>query len=169
MGTVTRGSAARRPAPVLLALAVGLGLIGGCTSPAQHPAAHPAQRETDRAGVTDVDRTPSRPPPLNVYAHIAPGMMNPRWARDPYRIYVPNSLSDTVTEINPQTHKIIRTFAVGGQPNHITPSWDGSVLWVNDTDGYSLTPIDPKTAARRPVPSPTRTTSTSPRTGRTPW
>jgi len=149
VGTVTRGSAARRPAPVLLALAVGLGLIGGCSSPAQHPAAHPTQRETDRVGVTDVDRSPL---PLNVYAHIAPGMMNPKWARDPYRIYVPNSLSDTVTEINPQTHKIIRTFAVGGQPNHITPSWDGSVLWVNNTDGYSLTPINPKTGRPgRPV------------------
>jgi YVTN family beta-propeller protein len=75
-----------------------------------------------------------------VYAHIAAGMMNPKWARDPYRIYVPNSLSNSVSEINPHTFKIIRTFAVGGQPNHITPSWNGPVLWVNNTDGYSLTP-----------------------------
>jgi YVTN family beta-propeller protein len=79
--------------------------------------------------------------------------MNPKWARDPYRIYVPNSLSDTVTEINPRTHKIIRTFAVGGLPNHITPSWDGSVLWMNNTDGYSLTPVNPRTGRPgRPVP-----------------
>ena len=90
---------------------------------------------------------------MNVYAHIAVGMMNPKWARDPYRVYVPNSLSDTVSEINPRTYKVIRTFAVGGQPNHITPSWNGSVLWVNNTDGYSLTPISPKTGLPgRPVP-----------------
>ena len=90
---------------------------------------------------------------MNVYAHIAAGMMNPKWARDPYRIYVPNSLSDTVSEINPDTFKIIRTFAVGGQPNHITPSWNGSVLWVNNTDGSRLTPISPKTGKPgRPVP-----------------
>jgi DNA-binding beta-propeller fold protein YncE len=63
---------------------------------------------------------------------------------DPYRVYVPDSLSDTVTEMDPQTYKIIRTFGAGGQPNHITPSWDGSVLWVNNTGGGSLTPISPK-------------------------
>jgi len=79
-------------------------------------------------------------------------MMNLKWARDPYRVYVPNSLSNTVTEISPHTYKIIRTFAVSRQPNHITPSWDGSVLWVNNTDGYSLTPINPKTGKPgRPV------------------
>ena len=71
--------------------------------------------------------------------------MNPRWARDPYRVYVPNSLSDTVTEINPHTYRVIRTFPVGGEPSHITPSWNGSVLWVNNTTGYSLTPINPRT------------------------
>jgi len=79
--------------------------------------------------------------------------MNPRWADDPYRVYVPNSQNNTVTEINPKTYKVVRTFAVGGLPNHITPSWDGSVLWVNNTDGYSLTPINPKTGLPgRPVP-----------------
>jgi YVTN family beta-propeller protein len=90
---------------------------------------------------------------MNTYAHIGAGMMNPKWAHDPYRIYVPNSLSNSVTEINPRTYKVVRTFAAGGQPNHITPSWDGSVLWVNNTDGYSLTPISPKTGRPgRPVP-----------------
>jgi YVTN family beta-propeller protein len=88
-----------------------------------------------------------------VYAHVAAGMMNPAWAHDPYRIYVPNSLSDTVTEINPQTYKVIRTFGTGRQPNHITPSWEGSVLWVNNTDGYSLTPVNPETGdPGQPVP-----------------
>lgn len=79
--------------------------------------------------------------------------MNPRWARDPYRVYVPASLSGTVSEINPHTYKIIRTFKVGREPNHITPSWDGSVLWVNNTNGYSLTPVSPKTGKPgKPVP-----------------
>ena len=91
--------------------------------------------------------------PINVYADIGVGMMNPKWSRDPYRIYVPNSLSNTVTEIDPRTYKVIRTFPVSGDPNHITPSWNGSVLWVNNTAGYSLTPISPKTGKPgRPVP-----------------
>jgi YVTN family beta-propeller protein len=80
-------------------------------------------------------------------------MMNPKWAADPYRVYVPNSLTNTVTELNPHTYKIIRTVPAGGQPNHITPAWDGSVLWVNNTSGYSLTPISPRTGRPgRPVP-----------------
>src|SRR5437879_9978259 len=65
--TVTRGSAVRRPAPVLLALAAGLGLIGGCSSAAQHPAAHATQRTTGPAHVADVDESPAAPGPLNVY------------------------------------------------------------------------------------------------------
>jgi YVTN family beta-propeller protein len=88
-----------------------------------------------------------------VYAHIAPGMVNPAWAHDPFRVYVPNSLSGTVTEIDPRTYRVIRTFPVGAGPNHVTPSWDGSVLWVSNTAGNSLTPIDPRTGrAGRPIP-----------------
>ena len=135
-----------------LAIAVAVGLIGGCSSAVPHGASR-----TPLASAAPDSAKPSPGPsgssPVNVYAHIAVGMMNPKWARDPYRVYVPNSLSDTVSEINPRTYKVIRTFAVGGQPNHITPSWNGSVLWVNNTDGYSLTPISPKTGLPgRPVP-----------------
>jgi YVTN family beta-propeller protein len=60
------------------------------------------------------------------YAWTAPGMTNPRWARDEVRVYVPNSLSSTVTEIDSRTYRVIRTFPVGAGPNHVTPSWDGS-------------------------------------------
>ena len=70
-------------------------------------------------------------------------MINPKWLKDPVRVYVPNSLSNTVTVIDPQTYKVIGEFPVGGQPNHVTPSWDGSVLFVNDTRGNSLVPINP--------------------------
>ena len=96
------------------------------------------------------DRSPADSAPPNVYSQIAPGKTNPRWARDRVRVYVPNSLSSTVTEIDPRTYRVITTFAVGAGPNHVTPSWDGSVLWVNNTTGDSLTPIDPRTG--RPAP-----------------
>ena len=148
------GSAAlRRLVRLLFTLAVGVGLIAGCSSAAQQPTAHATRSGAAPARSAQPTPSPAGTTPLNVYSHIAAGMMNPKWARDPYRIYVPNSLSNTVTEINPQTHKIIRTFPVGGEPNHITPSWDGSVLWVNNTYGNSLTPINPRTGRPgRPVP-----------------
>jgi DNA-binding beta-propeller fold protein YncE len=151
--TVPDGSAApRRPVRLLFTLAVGVSLITGCSSAAQQSAVHPTRSGAAPAHSAQPTPAPARTTPLNVYSHIAAGMMNPKWGRDPYRIYVPNSLSDSVTEIDPQTHKIIRTFPVDG-PNHITPSWDGSVLWVNDTYGNSLTPINPRTGKPgRPAP-----------------
>ena len=77
-------------------------------------------------------------------------MTNPRWAHDPLRVYVPNSLSNTVSEIDPVSYRVVRTFSVGAGPNHVTPSWDGAVLWVNNTSGGSLTPISPATGNPRP-------------------
>jgi YVTN family beta-propeller protein len=80
-------------------------------------------------------------------------MTNPKWAHDPLRVYVPNSISGTVSEIDPVTYQVTRTFPVGAEPNHVTPSWDGTVLWTNDTIGNSLTPISPVTGkAGPPVP-----------------
>ena len=80
-----------------------------------------------------------------IYAYTRPGAISPRWRGDPERVYVPDSLGDTVTVINPRTYKVIGRFQAGGQPNHLTPSWNGSVLWMNNTGGSSLTRIDPKT------------------------
>jgi YVTN family beta-propeller protein len=150
----TTGSPSRpaRPLAALLAAATVVGLAGGCSSAAPHEAQRTRPPAADPSA-SSAAPSPRPSGPVNVYAHIAAGMMNPKWAQDPYRIYVPNSLSNTVSEINPRTYRVIRTFPVGGQPNHITPSWNGSVLWVNNTDGYSLTPISPKTGLPgRPVP-----------------
>jgi len=138
----------------LAAFAGGSGLLGGCTSAAsrREPGSAPAAATTVPETASPA-RSPAGPAPLNVYSQIAPGTMNPRWARDTVRVYVPNSLSDTVTEIDPRTYRVTTTFPVGGGPNHVTPSWDGSVLWVNNTTGDSLTPIDPRTGRpARPVP-----------------
>ena len=110
--TAGPGWIARLAAP-MLAVAIVAGLACGCSAAPNAEPARPAAT-SPRASSSSPGPYP-RPSPVNVYAHIAAGMMNPKWARDPYRIYVPNSLSDTVSEINPDTFKIIRTFAVGGR------------------------------------------------------
>jgi len=134
------------------AITCGSGLLSACSSASPRPAARvtrrPAASTSPPALAKAVPATSA--PPLNVYAHIAPGMTNPKWARDPSRVYVPNSLSSTVSEIDPVTYKVTRTFPVGIEPNHVTPSWDGSVLWSNDTAGNSLTPINPVTGQPGP-------------------
>ncbi|GAA1619261.1 hypothetical protein GCM10009744_02400 [Kribbella alba] len=101
------------------------------------------------------DLLPGMPPPLSatdVWAADRSGQLAPSVRRFPYRIYVPNSRSDTVTEIDPRTYKVVRTFRTGRQPQHVVPSWDMRTLWVNDDLGNTLTPVDPATGLPgRPV------------------
>ena len=98
-----------------------------------------------------------RVPPLldrhDVYAAGRPGLLAPSVRRDPPRIYVPNSQSNTVDVIDQRTAKVVDHFAVGALPQHVTPAWDLRTLWVTNDAGNSLTPIDPRTGRHgRPVP-----------------
>jgi YVTN family beta-propeller protein len=98
---------------------------------------------------------PGMPPlldPKDVYAADRPGALSPVVRHFPSRVYVPNTESDTVTVIDPRTYRVITTFPVGRQPQHVVPSWDLKTLWVNNDLGNSLTPVDPATGkAGRPV------------------
>jgi YVTN family beta-propeller protein len=68
-------------------------------------------------------------------------------------VYVPNSGSNTVEEIDPRTYRVVRQFAVGLLPQHVVPSYDLRTLWVTNDLGNSLTPIDPANGLPgRPVP-----------------
>jgi DNA-binding beta-propeller fold protein YncE len=96
------------------------------------------------------------PPPIDradVYAADRPGALSPTVRGDRPLIYVPNSTSDTVDEIDPRTYRIVRHFAVGRQPHHVVPAYDLKRLWVNNDQGNSLTPIDPRNGRPgKPVP-----------------
>ena len=93
---------------------------------------------------------PGMPPlldPHDVYAADHPGAVAAaaRGARP--LVYVPNSESNTVDEIDPRTYRVVRHFSTGALPQHVVPSWDLKTLWVANDDGNSLTPIDPDTGA----------------------
>ena len=82
----------------------------------------------------------------NVYGADTPTNLTGA-ARDALsRIYVPNSMSNTVDVIDPATYKIVGHFAVGGLPQHVVPAYDLAHLYVTNDVGNSLTEIDPKTA-----------------------
>jgi YVTN family beta-propeller protein len=94
---------------------------------------------------------PGMPPvldPHDIYAADRPGELSPTLKNFPARIYVPNSHSDTVDVIDPKTYKIIDHFAVGHQPQHVTPSYDLKTLWVLNDLGNSETKIDPATGKK---------------------
>ena len=88
------------------------------------------------------------PAPLvrrDVYAAEAPGRMSAATRGARALVYVPNSDSSTVSVISQRTRRVVRTFAVGRLPQHVTPAWDLRTLWVTNDEGNSLTPIDPRT------------------------
>jgi YVTN family beta-propeller protein len=88
----------------------------------------------------------------DIYAADRPNQLSPVVANFPERVYVPNHTSNTLTEIDPKTFKIIRTIKMKRGPQHVVPSWDLKTLWVNNNEGNYLTPIDPMTGlAGKPV------------------
>jgi len=95
-----------------------------------------------------LDLLPGMPAPLDdadVWAADRPGELSPVVSGFRDLVYVPNSGSNTVTEIDPHTFKVVRTFATGIEPQHVVPSWDLKTLWVNNDLGNSLTKVDPRT------------------------
>ena len=89
----------------------------------------------------------------NVYAADNPGDLSSAARRARPLIYVPNSQSNSVDEIDPRTFKIVRHFAVGALPQHVTPSYDLKTLYVLNDLGNSLTPINPRNGLPgRPIP-----------------
>ena len=95
----------------------------------------------------------SAAPVSNVYAADRVGMLSDAVRSARPLVYVPNSMSNTVDEIDPHTDRVVRRFAVGTLPQHVTPSWDLKTLYVLNDIGNSVTPIDPRNGVpRRSIP-----------------
>jgi YVTN family beta-propeller protein len=137
------------PSPSGGALAPSPSTGGASSAPSASAPATPAVRQTQSpAGAPFGSPLPGMPPildPTNIYAADGAGNLSPAVRGDLPLIYVPNSGSSTVTEIDPSTYRVVRTFTVGRLPQHIVPSYDLRTLWVTSETGNSLTPIDPRT------------------------
>ena len=142
-------------AAIVPALAFLIALLAGC-------GASGGKARADRSGKQQAPRAvtrrsdPAVPPLLSrrdVYAADRSGRLSRTVRNFPERIYVPNSKSNTVDEIDPRTYRIVRHFSTGALPQHVTPSYDLKTLWVDNDLGNSLTPIDPRTGKPgKPVP-----------------
>jgi YVTN family beta-propeller protein len=108
-------------------------------------AAPPEPTTVERSAITNAPGVPPNKDPKNIYYYDGANMLAPSVVGEPARVYVPNSGSNSVSVIDPATYQVIQTFPVGVQPQHVSPSWDLSVLWVENDQGNSLTPIDPRT------------------------
>jgi DNA-binding beta-propeller fold protein YncE len=136
----------------LVLAAVPLSACGGSAKTAgkrAHPPAiapvggRQASGPAPAAGVRASYRVPRLVDPHNVYAADRRGALAPIARHFRNLIYVPNSASNTVDEIDPADYRIVRQFTVGGLPQHVVPSYDLRTLWVTNDNGNSLTPINP--------------------------
>jgi len=135
-------------------------LMSGCAGRDSPATPHSPHGRGDRPVSTVVTTTTRRtaptrtghiPAPLrksDVYAADRPNHLSRRIRHDPPRVYVPDSGGNAVDVIDQRTFKVIRHFAVGAQPQHITPSWNLRTLWVSNDKGNTLTAIDPRTSRR---------------------
>src|SRR5258706_4679108 len=85
----------------------------------------------------------------NVYSESTVGKLSPATAGALTRVYVPNVKSGYVYVIDPEKFAVVDHYVVGGNPQHVIPSWDLKTLWVAGSAERKLsgilTPIDPKT------------------------
>lgn len=139
-----------RPALVAIALLVALVALAGCggsakrddaprSVPTAFPPPPPLRPASHASGV------PPLVDPHNVYAGDFSNELSPVVAHFPNLVYVPNSGSNTVDEVDPNTYHVVREFPVGALPQHVVPSYDLRTLWVTNDLGNSLTPINPAT------------------------
>lgn len=83
----------------------------------------------------------------NVYAAAGANLLSEPVRGDRPLVYVPNTGSDDVTVIDPETYRVITTFPGGPEPQHVVPAYDLRTLYVASSrvPTGGLVPIDART------------------------
>jgi YVTN family beta-propeller protein len=135
-----------------MSIAVFALLVSGCGGSSTQSGSDAASTHT----TTSSSRHPKGA--LNIYAADAAGNFSSKVAGDPALVYVPDTLSNDVYVISQRTFKVIRIIQTAEQPQHVTPAWDLSRLYVDNDLGNTLTPLNPRTGqvagAQIPVEDP---------------
>jgi YVTN family beta-propeller protein len=134
---------ARSAAALLVALVGAVGLAASACSGEKDQTVQRAPA----TGATTAAPTTAAPAPggNNVYQYTQANQLASSVRDIPTRVYVPNSMSNTVSVIDPSSLNVIDEFPVQALPQHVVPSWDMQTLYVNNNNGNTLTPIDPRT------------------------
>jgi YVTN family beta-propeller protein len=128
-----------------------LGLVASACAGGSDTDAKGAQPSTTATTAAPTTAAPTTSAKLdNVYQFTQANQLAPSVKDIPTRVYVPNSMSNTVDVIDPNTMAIIDRFPVKALPQHVVPSWDMQTLYVNNNNGNTLTPIDPRTGTPGP-------------------
>lgn len=142
------------PLGALLALVV----LGGCASPP--PAGPVAPAAPAAPAALPNTALPGMPPvtdPHDVYAAAGAGMLSDAVKAATPLVYVPHTKTGEVWVIDPATFAVVGRYALGGELQHVVPSYDMTTLYASDDTTNKLTPFDPKTGlpgANIPVTDP---------------
>jgi YVTN family beta-propeller protein len=122
-------------------LGVALVLLAGCTATPPAPAPVPATRPV-------VDALPGMPPVTdahNVYAAAGADMLSDAARAAKPLVYVPHTKSGDVWVIDPATYAVVGKYRLGGELQHVVPSYDMKTLYASDDTTNKITPFDPVT------------------------
>lgn len=137
---------------VISAALSALLLTVACSSSPQPTGAKTATAAGTSPGApAKLNLLPGMPPvedPNDIYSADRPNALSDTVKNFPSFVYVPNSKSNSVSIIDPKTYKVVRTFPVGREPQHVIPSWDLKKLWVAQDLQDQMTLIDPATGQK---------------------
>jgi YVTN family beta-propeller protein len=129
---------------IILVISVAA-ILGACSSGGKTSPVQAAASEQHRPIENPLPGMPPVADANDIYSADRANALDPAVQGFVSRVYVPNTISDTVDVIDPATYRVVDHFKVGRQPQHVTPSWDLKTLWVLNDKGNSLTRIDPRT------------------------
>jgi DNA-binding beta-propeller fold protein YncE len=116
----------------------------------------PATGQTSLPPSNESTELPGMPPvtsPRNIYAAAGAGMLSDTATTARQLVYVPHTRSGEVWVIDPATFAVIDRHRLGGELQHVVPSFDMNTLYASDDRGNKLTPFDPRTGApAAPIP-----------------
>jgi YVTN family beta-propeller protein len=130
---------------VLFGLLVVIGVVASACSGGNDSKVQSTLPSTASTAAAPTPAPPEEQKLDNVYAFTQANQLAPSVRDIPTRVYVPNGMSNSVDVIDPNTMSVVDQYPVGELPQHVVPSWDMQTLYVNNNQGNTLTPIDPRT------------------------
>ena len=86
----------------------------------------------------------------NVYAAAGAGLLSDAVRGAKPLVYVPHTKSGEVWTIDPTTFDVVGRYHLGGELQHVVPSWDMRTLYASNDTGNQLTPFDTTTGLPGP-------------------
>lgn len=136
---------ARSCTAVLLAILAALLAAG---TPGLPAGAVPAPAAAPPAEAPPVEGLPGMPPVTDqhdVYAAAGPGMLSAAAKSAKPLVYVPHVKSGDVWVIDSATFAVVGKYPLGGELQHVVPSYDMTTLYASDDTTHRLVPFDPVT------------------------